>query len=295
MKNRIISLLAAVLLGCGLLLPTACKDEARQLEAAIEAINRQFPQRIAEGATIDGFFLDDKGKHPMVEIRVSMDEQRMTDAIDTLQVAKMKQDFVHSFTMAARQDENLRAMFSLIATNGRTLALVLQQQPSGRRKQVEISAKELQEIVSSKDIPLAELQKQELQRYIISEREQLPMQQGPLTCVSIAQAADKDGFAVVWTYDVDESAIDIDRLNANKKTIADVALATTVEQPNGKEMLRTFIACGCAMRYVYIGKTSGKKCTVTATVDDLQRTLREASSTRIGYDRAVKERPIPPR
>lgn len=170
MKNNIISLLAAALLGCGLFtLLTACKDEARQLEATIEAINRQFPQEIAEGTTIDGFFNGEADGKPTVDIRVTMDENAANSDINAQRMTKMKDDLVNSFTIAARQDENLRSMFSLIAANGRTLTLTLVQKPSGKRQRVEVSPTELQDIAGSKDIPLAELQRRELKRYVESQ------------------------------------------------------------------------------------------------------------------------------
>ena len=144
MKNNIISLLAAALLGCGLFsLLTACKDEARQLEAAIEAINRQFPQEIAEGTTIDGFFNGEADGKPTVDIRVTMDEHAAKSAIDAERMARMKDDLVNSFTIAARQDENLRSMFSLIVVIDGTLTITLLQKPWGNRKLEEGSPAEL--------------------------------------------------------------------------------------------------------------------------------------------------------
>lgn len=281
MKNNIISLLAAALLGCGLFtLLNACKDEARQLEAAIEAINRQFPQEIAEGTTIDGFFNGEADGKPTVDIRVTMDENAANSDINAQRMTKMKDDLVNSFTIAARQDENLRSMFSLIAANGRTLTLTLVQKPSGKRQRVEVSPTELQDIAGSKDIPLAELQRRELERYVESQQALLPMVQGPLTCVTIEHRKTKDDNAVVWTYDVDEATINIDLLNSNLPTVKREILGT-MSQPDGMSMLRTFVANGCALRYVYNGTSTGKRCEVYITTDDLRQALRNAGSTEL--------------
>ena len=281
MKNNIISLLAAALLGCGLFsLLTACKDEARQLEAAIEAINRQFPQEIAEGTTIDGFFNGEADGKPTVDIRVTMDEHAAKSAIDAERMARMKDDLVNSFTIAARQDENLRSMFSLIAANGRTLTLTLLQKPSGKRQRVEVSPAELQDIVGSKDIPLAELQRRELERYVDSQQALLPMVQGPLTCVTIEHRTPHDDHALVCTYDADEATTNHNLLNSNLPTVKREILGT-MSQPDGMSMLRTFVANGCALRYLYVGTTSGKRCEVVITTDDLRQALRNAGSTEL--------------
>ena len=281
MKNNIISLLAAALLGCGLLsFLTACKDEARQLDAAIEAINRQFPQEITGGAVLEGFFLDTAGGQPIVDIRVIIDDQQMMAAPDSQRLVKMKDDLVNSFTIAARQDENLRAMFSLIAANKRALTLTLRQQPSGKQQRVKVGTEELDAIVSSKDVPLAELQRRELQRYVESQRALLPLTQGPLTCTAIEQMKENDGTVVVWNYDVDEATINIDLLNSNLSKVKDDILAT-MAQPDGVSMLRTFIANTCSLRYLYVGTTTGKRCEINITPDELRGALRSAGSTEL--------------
>ena len=130
-------MLAAVLMGCGLLCFCGCKDEARQLEAAIEAVNKQFPQVIADGATLNGFYTTDFGGQKAVDIRVTLDEAKMIRAIDSLRIAQMKDDLINTFTIATRQDENLRALFALIAANHRALTLTIVQQPSGKEQRVD--------------------------------------------------------------------------------------------------------------------------------------------------------------
>ena len=113
-----------------------------------------------------------------------------------------------------------------------------------------------------------------------SQQALLPMVQGPLTCVTIEHRKTQGDNAVVWTYDVDEATINIDLLNSNLPTVKSEILGT-MSQPDGMSMLRTFVANGCALRYVYNGTSTGKRCEVYITTDDLRQALRNAGSTEL--------------
>lgn len=281
MRNKIqYIMLAAVLMGCGLLCLGGCKDEARQLEAAIEAVNKQFPQAIADGATLNGFSTVDDGGKKAVDIRVTLDESRMVRQIDSLHVVQMKDDLINTFTMATRQDENLRALFALIAANKRALTLTILQQPSGKEQRVEISAEQVESIVSSQERSMEELQRQDLLRFVSSQQQQLPLEQGPLTCTEVTLTQENGTNIVTWRYDADENAIRIDILEANSAQVKAEVLSA-LAAPANVNMLCTLTANGCAMRYRYVGVTTGRTFDLDITLQEMQQAIRDAGSTTI--------------
>lgn len=280
MKNKILYMLAAVLMGCGLLCFFGCKDEARQLEAAIEAVNKQFPQVIADGATLNGFYTTDFGGQKAVDIRVTLDEAKMIRAIDSLRIAQMKDDLINTFTIATRQDENLRALFALIAANHRALTLTIVQQPSGKEQRVEISTEQVGAIVDSPSLSNEELHRRELQRFIESQQQTLPLVQGPLTCTGIKLTQEKGVNVVTWKYDADETAININALNANAEQVKAEVLAA-LSTPGNVHMLRTLTDNGCNIRYQYIGSTTGTPFNLDITTQEMLQAIRDANSTTI--------------
>ena len=280
MKNKILYMLAAVLMGCGLLCFCGCKDEARQLEAAIEAVNKQFPQVIADGATLNGFYTTDFDGQKAVDIRVTLDEAKMIRAIDSLRIAQMKDDLINTFTIATRQDENLRALFALIAANHRALTLTIVQQPSGKEQRVEISTEQVGAIVDSPSLSNEELHRRELQRFIESQQQMLPLVQGPLTCTEIKLTQEKGVNVVTWKYEADETAININALNANAEQVKAEVLAA-LSTPGNVHMLRTLTDNGCNIRYQYVGSTTGTPFNLDITTQEMLQAIRDANSTTI--------------
>lgn len=135
-------LMVAVLLGCGLFI-TSCNSKEQQLKAAIEAINRQYPMQIADGAVLEGFFVNEKN----LDIAVTQQEAYVTQAITDERMEELKSDFKFYFAMAVREDNNMRDMFQLIADNEMTISVSVTLQPSTKRFSTQLSKEDVKNIL----------------------------------------------------------------------------------------------------------------------------------------------------
>ena len=146
MKNKIINILVAALVivgGCGLVF-ASCTSRERMLDAAIEAINKQYPMQIADGAVLEGFFVEDGN----IDIAVTQQEAFVTQTITDERMEEMKENFKFYFAMAVREDNNLRDLFQLIADNGMTMSVSITLVPSKQRFSTRLTKEDVQKIVS---------------------------------------------------------------------------------------------------------------------------------------------------
>lgn len=146
MKNNILHILVAALVivgGCGLVFG-ACTSRERMLDAAIEAINKQYPMQIADGAVLEGFFVENGN----IDIAVSQQESFVTQTITDERMEEMREGFKFYFAMAVREDNNLRDLFQLIADNGMTMSVSITLQPSKQKFSTRLSQDDIQQIVS---------------------------------------------------------------------------------------------------------------------------------------------------
>ena len=273
MLQRIAHLLVAAVVGCGLLLTaTSCNSKGSQLKAAVAAINKQFPQQVADGAVLEGFVADEAN----IDIAVTLQEGVIATEFDTARLKQMKDDLVLSFTLASRQDKSLHDLFQLISDNGKTLSLTVTAIPSQKKQRVTISGAELEGIINSAAMSAEEMGRVQLDQFIASQQDLLPMQQGPVTCTAISHRGD----SVVWEYEADESVIDIEVMQGRLAQLRH-DIVKSLAEPDGMGVVRTMLDANCSLTYRYIGATSRKSFDLTLTTDELRSIQKETVSTKI--------------
>lgn len=265
--------MAAVLLGCGLFLLSGCTpSKQKQLEAAVNAINKQFPQQVAEGATLEGFFTQDEN----IDIAVTLQEEKLATTVNEERLQRMKNDLIVSFTLASRQDKNLHALFQLISDNEKTLSLTITCVPSQKEHSLKVKKEELLQILSAEGMSSEEMAQLQLDQFIQSQDQLLPMEQGPVTCTRIYQ---KDK-SIIWEYVVDENVIDMEIMKSNSATLKHDILEA-LEAADGLGVVRTALDADCSIVYLYKGNLTGTSFELNLSKEELKGVQRKSVSTQL--------------
>lgn len=273
MKNKIINMMAAVLLGCGLFMAVGCgSNKSKQLDAAITAINKQFPQQVAEGATLEGFFDTDS----VIDIAVTLREEQLATKVDSLRFSRMQEDLIVSFTLATRQDKNLRELFQLIHDNGKQLSLTITTVPSQRKQSIRITSEQLQQILTSESKSSAEMAQLQLDQFIRSQEQLLPLKQGPVTCTRVY----RDDNSIVWEYVADESLIDLNLMESSADALKSDIL-TALAAPDGLGVIRTALDADCSIVYIYKGDRSDTAFSIELSQKEMKEVQRNSVSTKL--------------
>lgn len=273
MLHRLLSLMAAALFACGLLFTTtSCTSKSRQLDAAIAAINKQFPQTIAEGAILEGFFPDGQN----IDIAVTLQTDSMTDSITTQRLAELKEDLVDIFTQVAHSDKSLHDFFTLIRDNQRTLSLTITTLPDHTPHRIAINQQGIQRIIDAPKHSSEEMTVMQLDKNLASQQSTLPLPIGPLVCSSIR----REGKLVIWEFEADEEKFDFEALASDPAGAKENILRAQAD-PQAITNNRLIIDAGCGIRYHYIATKSGRTFDIDITRDELRRIQKDAISTKI--------------
>lgn len=266
--KTILKLICLVLIaGCAL---TSCNSKESQLNGAIKAINKQFPQEIAEGYTLQGFFPDDKNN---IDITITMNEQKVKSIPNDSSYRGLQSDIVHTFSSIAAQDKDFLALFGLINENQKTMSLTFVQQPSGKKHRLDISREDIKRIATPNAVkPKSDVS--QLDEYLEGQKRFLPLTQGPITVVSLV----REGNRVVWNYEVADSIMENLRLNAND--LKQNLLRSYMDKDN-ISMVRLVLGANCSMLHHYVGKEKGEVVDLVISQRDLRNVQRTANSTKI--------------
>lgn len=275
MKQRILYLLAAVLMGCSLTLTTSCTSKERQLDSAIKALNRQFPQPVGDGVVLEGFFTTEADP-TNIDIAVTLDENKQVEAVTQERMEQMKSDFVAILTQVAHQDKNVHELFQLIADNQKTVSLSVTLTPSKKRHTARFSAHDIQQILAAHDKSSKEMALVQLDKTLQSESKNLPVQMGPLTCKSIER---KDS-VITWTFEKADSLFDFDRMMSEPEA-AKANVMNAQKDPGNLNFNRLILDADCSICYHYIDPATGKTFDINITQQDLRNVQRDAVSTKI--------------
>lgn len=148
--SRLLAQLAmAIVAGLSVML-MGCTSHERQLDTALQAINRLYPAPIADGAVLEGFIPDGNN----IDIAVTQQEAFIVDSITDERMQLLKEDFKFTFASAVRQDNHMRDLFQLISACGRTLSVTITTVPSQRKYTTSLSHEDIETILDvNKGIP----------------------------------------------------------------------------------------------------------------------------------------------
>lgn len=271
--KRILSLLVIALMTCGLLLTTtSCTSKERQLEAAINALNKQFPQPIADGAVLEGFFLEGDN----IDIAVTMQEDKQVEAITQERMNKMKEDLVQIFTQVAHQDKSLHDFFQLIHENQKTVSLSITTLPSKQKQQVRIEGSNIERILAAQGKTSQQMSLEQLDKILESDAKQLPINMGPMVC----NAMKRDGQVIVYEFEVDEDNFDFGGMAADPQGAKDNVLKAQ-DNPQNLNLNRLVLDADCHILFRYRGNKSAKVFEIELTQQDLRNIQKNAVSTKI--------------
>lgn len=276
MKQRILYLLVAVLMGCSLTLTTSCTSKERQLDSAIKALNKQFPQPIGDGVVLEGFFTAADAPSN-IDIAVTLDEKKQVEAVTQERMEQMKSDFVAILTQVAHQDKNVHELFQLIADNQKTVSLSVTLTPSKKRYTARFSAADIQQILAAQSKSSKEMALIQLDKTLQSEAKNLPVQMGPLTCKSI----ERNDSIITWTFEKADSLFDFDRMMSEPEA-AKANVMNAQKDPGNLNFNRLILDADCSIRYHYVDPATGKTFDINITQQDLRNVQRDAVSTKIG-------------
>lgn len=272
MKQRILHLfIFAVVCICSAF-TQSCTSPERQLEAALSAINKQFPQPIADGATLEGFFLAGDS----VDIAITMEEAKQVEAITQERMQQFKKDFIDTFTQVAHQDKNVHELFQLIHDNGKSVTLSITLVPSKKKSQVSIDAAGIEAILAAQSKTSEEMALMQLDKLIEAESKTLPLDMGPLVCKS----EHREGKVIIWEFEVDEEQFNFDALIANP-SVAKGNILKAQNDPQNLNFNRLLLDADCHIRYHYIAPKSNRTYDIEITKDELRSIQKDATTTKI--------------
>ncbi len=262
-------------MGCGLLLTTSCTSKERQLDSALKALNRQFPQPVTDGATLEGFFVSENDPNN-IDIAVTLEEAKQVDSITQERMNKMKEDFVDTFTQIAHQDKNVHELFQLIHDNKKTVSLSITLVPSKKTHQAKFNSKDIEQIISAPTKTAEEMALMQLDKILASESQNLPANMGLLTCIALR----RDGKVVIWEFEKSDSLFNFEAM-VSKPEEAKANLLKAQDDPSNLNFNRLILDADCSIRYHYIDPTTQKTFDIDITQKDLREIQKNAVSTKI--------------
>lgn len=272
MKLRILYLLVATLMSCGLLFTTSCTNRERQLDAALQAANKGFPQAIGEGTTMEGFFMDKDN----IDIAVTLQEDKQTIEITPQRMEQMHRDFVMLFTQIAHQNKDFHEFFQLISDNKKTMSLSVTLMPSQKKHQAHITPEDIQQILSAAGKTAEEMAITQLDMNLEVENQALPTDLGPMKVTAVK----REGKQVIWEATIDEQVIDFELMSADPAAAKQRALNAQAAEEN-MNLNRLIADAGCSILFRYIGSKSGRSLDIEITQRELRELQKNSVSTRI--------------
>lgn len=271
MKQRIIFLLVAVIMCCGLLTTTSCTSKERQLDAALKAANKGFPQSVGDGVVLEGFFMEGDN----IDIAVTVEEAKQTTEITPKRLKEMHDNFIVLFTQISHQTKEFHDFLQLISDNNKTMSMSVTLVPSKKKHSIKIYDDEIKKMLAAGDKSSVEMAQDQLDFILDAERQQYPINMGSLILQSIKRT-DTD---VVWQIDVTDSLI-FAGMSAQPEIAKQHALEN-LNNPENHSLNRAILSADCGIVYSYTDKATGKVFDLKITKQDLRDIQKNAVSTKI--------------
>lgn len=268
--NRIIYILVAALMGCGLLL-TSCTSKERQLDQALKSANKGFPQQVTDGITLEGFFLEGDN----IDMPVTVDEAKQTKQITQQSLDQLCKDFVAHFTHVAHQSKEFNDFMQLTVDNGKTMSITITLTPSMKKHKVVISKHDIATILAASTMSSEEMARQQIDMQIEAQTGDLPHEMGPLTI----QRIHRDSTHIVYDVDVNEDYIfeAMKRDAAASKTNA----LQSLSGPENASDNKLLVNAGCDIIYRYRCTTNGEIFEINISLKELSEIVKSATTTKL--------------
>lgn len=257
-------------MGCGLLL-TSCTSKERQLDQALKAANKGFPQQVSDGITLEGFFLEGEN----IDIPVTLDEAKQTEEINEQRLDQMRKDFVMYFTQVAHQSKDFNDFMQLIADNGKSMSITINLTPSKKRYKTTISKEDVGKILTASNNSSEEMAQQQLDLQIEAQSSNLPHEMGPLTL----QKIHREGTHLVYEIDVKEEPI-FQAMKADAIVAKNNAVQSLAETDNAGDN-KLLVNAGCDILYRYKCTANGEIFEINITLKDLREIVKNATTTKL--------------
>lgn len=150
MKNNILRYLAAVFLGCGLFTLIGCTSgREQQLEAAIEAINKDYPMVIDDAVTMQSVTLEDS----VVAFGILLKEEMMSKSLTQEEMEQWREPFVSLFGTMVHENSSIDQLFRLIDATDHTMSVRLTTTPSYKTYSLSLSKGDITRILEVNRLP----------------------------------------------------------------------------------------------------------------------------------------------
>lgn len=145
MKQRIIHILVVVLTICGFATTFSCTSgRQQQLEAAIKAMNEEYPMKIDEATTLQSIALQDSN----VAITFHIKEDMMAAPLRQEDMAQWRAPFVTLFGTMVHDNSSIDQLFRLINDTDHTLSVQLTTIPSYKTYTINFTHEDIQSVLS---------------------------------------------------------------------------------------------------------------------------------------------------
>lgn len=153
MKKRITYFLIVVLAVCGFTSTYSCTSgRQQQLEAAIKAMNEEYPMTIDEATTLQSIALQDSD----VAITFHIKEDMMAAPLKQEDMPQWRAPFITLFGTMVHDNSSIDQLFRLINDTNHTLSVQLTTVPSYKTYTISLSHEDIRKVLKVNQLPVKE-------------------------------------------------------------------------------------------------------------------------------------------
>lgn len=149
MIKHILHTLAAVLVGCGLVLAAGCNSKDQQLKSAVDRINEACPSAVAEGISFQQVRLVEGD----INMTFTIQEDAIGIPVTSESVKEWKEPFVTMFAALVYDNADVARLFHLIGDTQSTMTVTISTLPSGATYPLQFSHDDINRILSADKLP----------------------------------------------------------------------------------------------------------------------------------------------
>lgn len=153
MKQHIIYFFVVVLTICGLACTYSCTTgRQQQLEAAIQAMNEEYPMTIDEATTLQSIAL----RNSDVAITFHIKEDMMATPLRQDDMPQWRTPFIALFGTMVHDNSSIDQLFRLINDTNHTLSVQLTTVPSYKTYTISLSHEDIRKVLKVNQLPVKE-------------------------------------------------------------------------------------------------------------------------------------------
>lgn len=253
-------LLATLLLLASSFVLNSCDSSKKELQANIEAANKECPIDLGMVGEISSMEFDEDEDEVVMTMTISKDMPLKISALNKLKNT-LKRTMMGNW---AKSESGIELMKEIAKADSK-ITLVMQTEDTNENIRIKVSKDEVKDLAEGKIDPISP--RDLLEIFVTSTNAQCPMQIDEFTILSMVSL---EGSNFVYNYSVDENSVSIDAIEQNKAAIkANLKQALSAPDPMMKQMISVCKEANTGISYRYVGDTSGSVCIIKYSPSEL--------------------------